>query len=83
MIGNLPSCYSPTPTTDRLPVNGVGDDDPTAIIRHCSFTIGTANKKHDVNIYRTTIVKGLIKYALECAKELWKNTFSVYNIQQA
>lgn len=38
----LPVGYSPTPTTDRLPVSGVGDEDTVDIIRHCSFTTGSA-----------------------------------------
>jgi hypothetical protein len=32
--------YSPTPTTDRLPVSGVGDEDTVDIMRHCSLTTG-------------------------------------------
>lgn len=38
----LPVGYSPTPTTDRLPVSGVGDADTVDIMRHCSFTTGSA-----------------------------------------
>lgn len=38
----LPVDYSPTPTTDRLPVSGVGDEETVDIIRHCSFTTGSA-----------------------------------------
>lgn len=46
--------HSPTPTTDKPPDNGVGEEDTVDIILHCSFTTGS--KKY-ISLNRSYLYK--------------------------